>query len=81
MTDIEPNATKVEGISPRAWTEKDAAAYINLAPATLRQSRCHGKRKGHTPVPKHIYIGRSVRYLKEDLDSFLDELRDDAQAA
>ena len=65
----------------RAFTENEAGAYVGLAPATLRQARCHGERKGRTPVPKHIYIGRSVRYLKEDLDSFLDELRHDAQAA
>ncbi len=63
----------------RAFTENNAGPYVGIAPATLRQARCHGKRKGHTPVPKHIYIGRSVRYLKEDLDSFLNELRDDAE--
>ena len=59
----------------RSLPEKDAAAYIGLAPATLRQSRCHGEREGRTPVPKHIKIGRAVRYLKEDLDQFLDEMR------
>ena len=59
----------------RSFSEKNAAAYIGLAPATLRQSRCHGTREGRTPTPKHIKIGRAVRYLKEDLDSFLDEMR------
>jgi predicted DNA-binding transcriptional regulator AlpA len=60
----------------RSFTENDAAAYIGLAPSTLRQSRCHGEREGKTPVPKHIKIGRAVRYLKEDLDAFLDQMRE-----
>jgi hypothetical protein len=65
-----------QAILKRAFTEGEAAHYIELAAATLRQGRCHGKREGHTPVPKHIKIGRSVRYLKEDLDAFLDEMRE-----
>jgi hypothetical protein len=64
-----------ESNNVRSLPEKDAAAYIGLAPATLRQARCHGEREGKTPVPKHIKIGRAVRYLKEDLDSFLDQMR------
>jgi predicted DNA-binding transcriptional regulator AlpA len=63
-------------IKARSLPEKSAAAYIGLAPATLRQARCYGKREGATPVPKHIKIGRSVRYLREDLDAFLDEMRE-----
>jgi hypothetical protein len=58
----------------RSVNEISAANYIGLAPATLRQARCHGEREGKTPVPKHIKIGRSVRYLREDLDQFLDEM-------
>lgn len=60
----------------RAYTEKDASLYVELSTSTLRQGRCHGKREGKTPVPKHIKIGRAVRYLKEDLDAFLDSMRD-----
>lgn len=62
--------------SIRSLDEHDAAAYVGLAPATLRQARCYGKRDSHTPVPKHIKIGRAVRYLKEDLDAFLDKMRE-----
>jgi predicted DNA-binding transcriptional regulator AlpA len=64
----------------RAFTEKQASEYVELATSTLRQSRCHGEREGKTPVPKHIKIGRSVRYLKEDLDTFLDEMRELTQS-
>ena len=62
----------------RALAEKEAATYVGLAPSTLRQSRCHGQRENHTPVPKHIKIGRAVRYLKEDLDKFLDDRRNES---
>jgi predicted DNA-binding transcriptional regulator AlpA len=58
----------------RSFTEKQASNYIELSTSTLRQARCHGEREGKTPVPKHIKIGRAVRYLKEDLDQFLDEM-------
>jgi predicted DNA-binding transcriptional regulator AlpA len=59
----------------RSFTEKQASSYVSLSASTLRQARCHGEREGKTPVPKHIKIGRAVRYLKEDLDSFLDQMR------
>ncbi len=31
-----------------------------------------GNRENRTPAPRFIKIGRSVRYLKEDLDNWLD---------
>jgi hypothetical protein len=65
----------------RAFNEYEAAKYIGAAPASLRQARCHGDREGQAPTPRHIKIGRSVRYLKEDLDSFLDGLRNQSKAA
>ena len=60
----------------RSLTESEASSYIGIAKSTLRQGRCHGEREGHAPVPKHIKIGRSVRYLREDLDAFLDEMKE-----
>lgn len=60
----------------RSYTEKQASDYIELSTSTLRQARCYGEREGKTPVPKHINIGRAVRYLKEDLDAFLDKMRE-----
>ena len=60
----------------RAYEEKGAAKYVGLSVSTLRQSRCHGKKQGHTPTPKFIRIGRAIRYLREDLDAFLDEMRE-----
>ena len=60
-------------ISRRALTEKEAAYYIGQSPHTLRKARCEGQRVNHTPTPPFIRLGRSIRYLREDLDAFLDE--------
>ncbi len=73
MQEVKPDSTiQARQCLVRAFTEYEAGRYIGQAPASLRQSRCHGEREGQAPTPKHIKIGRSVRYLKEDLDSFLD---------
>ncbi|HAT9771360.1 TPA: DNA-binding protein, partial [Legionella pneumophila subsp. pneumophila] len=34
--------------------------------------RVNGTLKNRTPGPKFIKIGRAIRYLKEDLDIWLD---------
>jgi hypothetical protein len=38
----------------------------------LRQARMEGNRDNRTPAPPFIKIGRSVRYVIEDLDYWLD---------
>lgn len=58
-----------------ALKEKDAAIYIGMSVSFLRQSRMEGNRKGRTPAPPYIKIGRAVRYLVDDLDSWLIENR------
>ncbi len=49
----------------RALTEQEVAARFGLSVATLRAWRW--KRKG----PRHVRLGRAVRYLPDDLDRFL----------
>lgn len=56
----------------RALNEVVAAKYIGMSRSFLAQSRMDGNRDSRTPAPPFIKIGRSVRYLKEDLDSWLD---------
>lgn len=56
----------------RALTEIEASEYIGMSRSFLRQSRMDGNRESRTPAPPFIKIGRSVRYLLEDLDSWLD---------
>ena len=59
----------------RSVTEADAAEYIGMSASFLRQSRYAGDRETHTPGPKFLKIGRTVRYLIDDLDEWLETHR------
>lgn len=59
----------------RAFTEVEASQYIGMSRSFLRQSRMEGNRTGRTPAPPFIKIGRSIRYLKDDLDKWLESFR------
>ncbi len=59
-------------IEKRAYTEQETAAYIGMSRSFLRQARMEGQRKNRTEAPPFIKIGRAVRYLKEDLDLWLE---------
>jgi excisionase family DNA binding protein len=52
-------------------TEKEAAKYIGMSRSFLRKDRMDGIRENRTPGPHFLKLGRSIRYLKEDLDSWL----------
>lgn len=66
-------------LAPCALTENEAARYIGMSVPFLRQSRMDGPREGRTSGPPYMKIGRSVRYLLEDLDNWLLEHRIDRQ--
>ncbi|WP_196140628.1 AlpA family transcriptional regulator [Aliikangiella sp. G2MR2-5] len=57
----------------RAFSEAEASQYIGMSRSYLRQSRMEGHRESRTPAPPFIKIGRSVRYLIEDLDNWLNQ--------
>jgi len=59
----------------RALRDPEAAEYIGMSRSFLRQSRMDGVRQNRTPGPPFIKIGRAVRYLKEDLDAWLERFR------
>ena len=60
----------------RALIEAEAADYIGMSVSFLRQSRMDGVREHRTPGPKWVKLGRrSVRYLVEDLDTWLEQHR------
>lgn len=61
--------------SKRALTELETSAYIGMSRSFLRQSRMDGYRDNRTPAPPFIKIGRSVRYLLEDLNGWLDRFQ------
>jgi predicted DNA-binding transcriptional regulator AlpA len=56
----------------RVLSEIETSQYIGMSRSFLRQARMEGHRDSRTPAPPFIKIGRSVRYLKEDLDNWLD---------
>lgn len=56
----------------RAFTEEEAAIYISMSRSFLRQDRMNGLRKKRIPGPKYIKKGRLIRYLREDLDEWLE---------
>lgn len=57
----------------RALTEEQAAEYLSVSRSLLRQSRMNGERENRLSGPPFIKMGsRSIRYLKEDLDQWLE---------
>ena len=56
----------------KVFKESEAANYICMSRSFLSQDRMNGALKNRTPGPKYMKIGRSIRYLKDDLDSWLD---------
>ncbi|WP_367607865.1 helix-turn-helix transcriptional regulator [Legionella sp. W05-934-2] len=59
----------------KAFKEAEAAEYIGMSRSFLSQDRVNGTLANRTPGPKYLKIGRSVRYLKEDLDLWLEQHR------
>lgn len=59
----------------KVFKEAEAASYICMSRSFLSQDRVYGVLANRTPGPKYIRIGRAVRYLKDDLDSWLDQHR------
>lgn len=62
----------------RGLTEKEAANYIGMSRSYLKQDRVNGHRINRTPGPPYVKIGRSIRYLKDDLDHWLEQFRQEA---
>ncbi len=52
-------------------TSPEAAHYIGMSESWMRQSRM----RGNPDAPPYLKIGKSVRYLKPDLDTYLQNLR------
>ena len=55
----------------RVLADSGAARYIGMSESWLRQSRM----TGNPDAPPYLKIGRSVRYLRDDLDAWLDQCR------
>ena len=53
------------------FTEMEAADYIKMSRSFLRHHRQHGFISNKFQGPKYIKIGRTIRYLKDDLNKWL----------
>lgn len=73
--DVTPKYTEVFIVEKRVFKEAEAANYICMSRSFLSQDRVNGTLANRTPGPKYIKIGRSIRYLKDDLDSWLEQHR------
>ena len=58
-----------------SFTEREAAEYIGMSRSFLRQDRMNGTRVNRTEGPTFVKVGRAIRYLKHDLDNWLQEHR------
>ncbi|MGV1046678.1 hypothetical protein [Limnohabitans sp.] len=71
----------VSDIVPRALREGDAAAYIGFSPSYLRNQRVsdvRALRRGEgIKGPRWVTIATAIRYLREDLDEWLNASRVD----
>lgn len=56
---------------PATLNERDASLYIGMSRSWLAQ----GRMRGHPEIPPYLKIGRSVRYLRADLDQWLKSRR------
>ena len=67
MTEAIPHAAKP---ARRGFSTADAAHYISFSESFLRKARI-----GLTNIPGPLFkkIGKKVVYLREDLDSWLDQ--------
>jgi predicted DNA-binding transcriptional regulator AlpA len=74
---MQKKQTDAENLTPAALTEAQAATYLNVSPQFLRLNRHYGNRPGHAEGPPFIRLGggRSIRYLKIDLDAWLNAHR------
>lgn len=59
----------------KTMTEKEAARYLGISLSSLRHSRLGTKGRTAWEPPPFLKIGRSVRYLQQDLDKWLNQHR------
>jgi len=68
-------------IERTSFSEADTAEYIGMSRSFLRQARMNGDRPGRVAGPPFLKIGRSVRYLRKDLEEWLLQHRVERPAA
>ena len=74
ISNLDPVGTTKNNIK-RALTDKEASLYIGMGVSWLRHGRVTGDRFDRIHYPQFIKIGRSVRYLIEDLDRWFEQFK------
>ncbi len=64
-----PTAANTAGPWPRAMTLERAARYVGMGPSTLLRE----VKEGRAPPPVKLTPGGCVRWLKEQLDAWVDD--------
>jgi predicted DNA-binding transcriptional regulator AlpA len=57
--------------APIALDPQQTARYIGMSAIWLAKARYRGALVNGAPAPPYLQMGRSIRYLKSDLDSWL----------
>ena len=74
--------TTIDYFSGRAlFTTHEAARYLGVTMAKLRNSRYTGELYKNVPTPRYHKVGRSVMYRKATLDAWLASLPEFASTA
>jgi predicted DNA-binding transcriptional regulator AlpA len=60
-------------------TSIEVAKLLSISEVTLRQSRVTGKLLGSN-APRHLKLGRQVRYVQSDIDQWIIEVNQEEAA-
>lgn len=56
---------------PKLITEREAATALGVSPGTLKAARLHRLTSNPLRNLPHVRIGRSVRYRRSDIESWI----------
>ncbi len=70
-----PSSGSTSNSEKRAYTEMEAALYTGMSRSFLRKYRLSSTRRRRPTGPRFVKIGRSIRYLQDDLDRWLERHR------
>ena len=59
-------------VCKRGFRTREAARYLGVSKSFLDHARVNGSMEDGVEPPPFIKVGRTIRYLKEDLDHWLD---------
>jgi predicted DNA-binding transcriptional regulator AlpA len=72
---ITDNITQSRGdILPELLSVQQVSQLINISVSTLNKGRMTGTLQGQTPLPRHVKIGKTVRYFRTEIYRWLCEL-------